>query len=67
MTQSTASFLDQLELAATGQDIILEPVEEIIETIEEEIVKKELVVEKKELFTCSVENGRIYNNSCCYS
>ena len=47
MTQSTASFLDQLELVATGQDIILEPVEEIIETIEEEIVKKELVVEKK--------------------
>ena len=57
MTQSTASFLDQLELAATGQDIILEPVEEIIETIEEEIVKKELVVEKKELFTGSVENA----------
>ena len=57
MTQSTASFLDQLELAASGQDIILEPVEEIIETIEEEIVKKELVVEKKELFTGSVENA----------
>ena len=57
MTQSTASFLDQLELAATGQDIILEPVEEIIETIEEEIVKEELVVEKKELFTGSVENA----------
>ena len=57
MTQSTASFLDQLELAATGQDIILEPVEEIIETIEVEIVKKELVVEKKELFTGSVENA----------
>ena len=57
MTQSTASFLDQLELAASGQDIILEPVEEIIETIEEEIVKEELVVEKKELFTGSVENA----------
>ena len=57
MTQSTASFLDQLELAATGHDVILEPVEEIIETIEEEIVKKELVVEKKELFTGSVENA----------
>ena len=57
MTQSTSSFLDQLELAASGQDIILEPVEEIIETIEEEIVKKELVVEKKELFTGSVENA----------
>ena len=35
MTQSTASFLDQLELAATGQDIIVESVEELIETVEE--------------------------------
>ena len=40
MTQSTASFLDQLELAATGHDVILEPVEEIIEAVEE-IVKEE--------------------------
>ena len=41
MTQSTASFLDQLELAATGHDVILESVEEIIETVEEEIAKEE--------------------------
>ena len=57
MTQSTASFIDQLELAATGQDIILESVEELIETVEEEIVKEEPVEEKKELFTGSVENA----------
>ena len=57
MTQSTASFIDQLELAATGHDVILEPVEEIIETIEE-IVEEEPVVEKKEeLFTGSIENA----------
>ena len=56
MTQSTASFIDQLELAATGHDVILEPVEEIIETIEE-IVEEEPVEEKKELFTGSVENA----------
>jgi len=57
MTQSTASFLDQLELAATGHDVILEPVEEILEAVEEEIVKEEPVVEKKELFTGTVENA----------
>ena len=56
MTQSTASFLDQLELAATGHDVILEPVEEIIEAVEE-IVKEEPVVEKEELFTGTVENA----------
>ena len=57
MTQSTASFLDQLELAATGHDVILESVEEIIETVEEEIVKEEPIEEKKELFTGTVENA----------
>ena len=57
MTQSTASFLDQLELAATGQDIIVESVEELIETVEEEIVKEESIEEEKELFTGTVENA----------
>ena len=57
MTQSTASFLDQLELAATGQDIIVESVEELIETVEEEIVKEEPIEEEKELFTGTVENA----------
>ena len=40
MTQSTVSFIDQLELAASGQDVILESVEEIIEVVEEKIVKE---------------------------
>ena len=57
MTQSTVSFIDQLELAASGQDVILESVEEIIEVVEEKIVKEEPVEEKKELFTGSVENA----------
>ena len=57
MTQSTASFIDQLELAATGQDIILESVEELIESVEEEIVKEESIEEEKELFTGTVENA----------
>ena len=57
MTQSTVSFIDQLEQAAAGKDIILEPVVELIESIEEKIVKEEPVEEKKELFTGSVENA----------
>ena len=57
MTQSTLSFIDQLEQAAAGKDIILEPVVELIESIEEKIVKEEPVEEKKELFTGSVENA----------
>ena len=57
MTQTTVSFLDQLELAATGQDIILESVEELIESVEEEIVKEESIEEEKELFTGTVENA----------
>jgi len=57
MTQSTVSFIDQLELVASGQDVILEPVEELIESVEEEIVKEEPVEEKIELFTGSVENA----------
>ena len=55
MTQSTASFIDQLELAATGKDIPLESVEELIESVEEKI--EEPVVEKEELYTGSVENA----------
>ena len=51
MTQSTASFIDQLELAATGKDIPLESVEELIESVEEKI--EEPVVEKEELYTGS--------------
>ena len=57
MTQSTVSFIDQLESAAAGVEINLVPVEEIIEVVEEKIVKEEPVEEKKELFTGSVENA----------
>ena len=57
MTQSTVSFIDQLELAAAGKELVLEPVVELIESIEEKIVKEKPVEEKKELFTGSVENA----------
>ena len=57
MTQSTASFIDQLEQAASGKDLVLEPVVELIESVEEKIVKEKPVEEKKELFTGSVENA----------
>ena len=33
MTHSTASFIDQLEQAASGKDLVLEPVVELIESI----------------------------------
>ena len=55
MTQSTASFIDQLEQAASGKELVLEPVVELIESVEEKI--EEPVEEKKELFTGSVENA----------
>ena len=35
MTQTTASFIDQLEQAAAGKEIVLKPVVELIESIEE--------------------------------
>ena len=55
MIQSTVSFIDQLEQAATGKEIVLEPVVELIESIEEKI--EEPVEEKKELYSGSVENA----------
>ena len=55
MTQSTASFIDQLEQAASGKELVLEPVVELIESVEEKI--EEPVEEKKELYTGSVENA----------
>ena len=48
MTQSTVSFIDQLESAAAGVEINLVPVEEIIEVVEEKIVKEaEQKIEKQ--------------------
>ena len=55
MTQTTASFIDQLEQAAAGKEIVLKPVVELIESIEEIIEKP--VEEKKELYSGSVDNA----------
>ena len=53
--QSTVSFIDQLELAAAGKELVLEPVVELIESVEEKI--EEPVEVKKELYSGSVENA----------
>ena len=55
MTQTTASFIDQLEQAAAGKEIVLKPVVELIESIEEII--KEPLEKKKELYSGSVDNA----------